>query len=561
MKQVYFIILLVAVAFSLKAQTRHIIRFTDKNNSPYLFSQPSEYLSPKAIQRRFRQKITIDSTDLPVNPFYIDSLTKIPGVTFINSSKWLNQALIEVSDPAALDIINAYPFVKGTNAVAFNISNNSSADSEARPLPKKQYNHSVLETAGAASDSINYGNSDPQVRIHEGEYLHKMGFRGQGIIIAMLDAGYFNYKTNPAFDSVRINGQILAEYDFVKNETSVDEDNVHGANCFSILAANNPGVMVGSSPNADYVLFRTEDAGSEKPVEEQYWIAGAERADSIGADLISSSLGYVNFDDASYNHSYAQRDGNTAMITIAADLAARKGILVVNAIGNAGNSADDSKYVMCPADGDSVLAVGAVNTSGVIGTFSSWGPGGSGKRKPNIVSVGWQTTYTNSSGVVTKGNGTSYATPNIAGLIACLWQAFPDFTNMEIIDAVQRSADRYNNPDDRYGHGIPNFRIAYELLLDKRKNRYITKPKGIWMQAYPTVFRQQFNVYLKAPATATARLRLIDMSGKILQIKSMNVVKDNNYTIPMKTTFTASGVYYLQYSDGKNASSIKLFGR
>lgn len=561
MKQISFITLFVTVAFSVKAQTRHIIKFTDKNNSPYSISQPGEYLSQKAIQRRFRQKITIDSTDLPVNPFYIDSLTKITGVTFINSSKWLNQVLVEVSDPAALDMITAYSFVKGTSTVALNVSNNSNSHIETRPLPRKEDNNSVLESSGIASDSLNYGNNDAQVRIHEGEYLHKLGYRGQGITIAMLDAGYLNYKTNPAFDSVLINGHVVAEYDFVKSEFSVDEDNVHGANCFSILAANNPGVMVGTAPKSDYILFRTEDAASENPIEEQYWIAGAERADSLGTDLISSSLGYVNFDDPSYNHTYAQRDGNTAMVTIAADMAARKGILVVNAIGNAGNSLNDSKYVMCPADGDSVLAVGAVNTSGELGTFSSWGPGGSGKRKPNIVSVGWQTTYTNSNGVTAQGNGTSYAAPNIAGLIACLWQAFPDFNNMEIIDAVQRSADRYNNPDDRYGHGIPNFRTAYDILLNKRKERHIPKPKGIWMQVYPTVFRQQFNVYLNAPATATAKLRLLDMSGKILQVKSMNVVKDNDYTIPMKTTFTASGVYYLQYSDGKNVSAIKLFGR
>lgn len=559
MNRFYFLIVMLVIVFSSKAQTRHIIKFRDKGNSPYSISQPSAFLSQKAIQRRFRQNITIDSTDLPVNPFYIDSLTKIAGVTLINSSKWLNQVLIEVNDPVAFDKINTYPFVVGSSQVAFTTAG-PGPDINTRPLPKKKLN-STLETAGTAADSINYGNNDAQVRIHEGEYLHKLGFRGQGMTIAMLDAGYFNYKTNPAFDSVRLNNHVIAEYDFVANELSVNEDNVHGANCFSILAANNPGVMVGTSPNADYLLFRTEDAASEQPIEEQYWIAGAERADSMGADLISSSLGYVNFDNPAYNHTYAQRDGNTAMITIAADIAAKKGIIVVNAIGNSGNSANDTKYVMCPADGDSVLAVGAVNTSGALGTFSSWGPGGSGKRKPNIVSVGWQTTYTNSLGNTVKGNGTSYAAPNVAGLIACLWQAFPDFTNMEIIDAVQRSADRYNDPDDRYGHGIPNFRVAYNMLLTKREERKPPKATDTWLRVYPVGFREQFSVLLKAPATATAHLRLVDISGRVLLLKSVDVIKNNNYTIPMKTNFRAAGVYYIQYSDGKNTSSVKLFGR
>lgn len=558
MKRFYFIILFFIAVFSSKAQTRHIIKFKDKKNSPYSISQPSAYLSQKAIQRRYKQNITIDSTDLPVNPFYIDSLTKIAGVTFINSSKWLNQVLIEVADPSALDIINAYPFVKASSAVAF--VNNADQETSTRPLPKRQKVNSILESLGTAADSINYGNNDAQIRIHEGQYLHKLGYRGQGMTIAILDAGFLNYKTNPAFDSVRINNHVIAEYDFVKNETSVDEDNVHGANCFSILAANNPGVMVGSSPNADYILFRTEDAASEKPVEEQYWIAGAERADSLGADLISSSLGYVNFDNSQYNHTYAQRDGNTTMITVAADMAAKKGILVVNAIGNSGTAANDTKYVMCPADGDSVLTVGAVNTSGVVGSFSSWGPTGNGKRKPNIVSVGWQAVYTNSLGNTAKGNGTSYATPNIAGLVACLWQAFPDFSNMEIIDAVQRSADRYENPDEHYGNGIPNFRIAYEMLLNKRKEKNEAKRKALWLKVFPIVFKQHFNVIFKAPVTATATLRLVDIAGRTLHTKLVDVLKDNNYSIPMNTTVVSPGIYYLQYSDGKNTSSVKLVG-
>lgn len=557
MNKIYLFLLLTFAALSSDAQSRYVVKFTDKKNSPYKISQPSAYLSTKSIQRRFRQNITIDSTDLPVNPFYIDSLTKITGVRLINSSKWLNQVLIEVDDNNALDIINQYPFVKNSGKVTY--TSRKRDEINTRPLPKRaNIKNSVLETAGIASDTIDYGNNSAQVRIHEGEYLHKLGYRGQGMIIAMLDGGYNQYKTNPAFDSLRMNNHVVDEYDFVLNEVSVNEDNAHGAICLSLMAANRPGVMVGTAPGADYILYRTEDVATEKPVEEQYWVAGLERADSLGVDVLSSSLGYVDFDDAQYNHTYAQRNGNTAMITIAADMAAKKGIIVMNAAGNSGNAGNDTKYIMCPADGDSVVAVGAVNSSGLIGSFSSWGPNGAGKTKPNIVSVGAGAVYATTSGNTATTNGTSLATPNIAGLIACLWQAFPDFTNMEIIDAVQKSADRYNNPDDRYGHGIPNFRIAYGSLMALREKKLTDKLKDSWITVYPVPFNRKFNVLLKAPATGSSLLRLIDISGRVVYTKGLSVLTDNYYTLEIYPPHLAAGVYYLYYSDGKNKEIVKI---
>jgi subtilisin family serine protease len=277
--------------------------------------------------------------------------------------------------------------------------------------------------------------------------------------------------------------------------------------------------------------------------------------------MISSSLGYTNFDDAAFNHSYAQRNGNTALITIAADMAVKKGMIVMNAAGNSGGAANDTKFIMCPADGDSVVAVGAVNTSGVIGTFSSWGPNSAGKVKPNIVSVGWGAVYANTAGTPVAGNGTSYSNPNIAGLIACLWQAYNEFTNMEIIDAVQRSADRFNNPDDRYGYGIPNFRIASQLLDAKREEKTNAILQDKWIKVFPNPFRQVFTVIIKAPSTGNASVRLVDMMGTILSEKTLQVNQGYVYNvrmnIPQGKRFS---VYYLQYFDGKNQSTVKLVG-
>jgi subtilisin family serine protease len=389
--------------------------------------------------------------------------------------------------------------------------------------------------------------------------LHNNNFEGQGVTIAILDGGFMNYKTNPAFDSVRNNHQVLGEYDFVKKETSVDEDHFHGANCFSIMAANRPGYIVGTAPKASYWLFRTEDVASEKPVEEYNWVEAAERADSLGADMISSSLGYVNFDDPVYNHTLEERDGNTSLITNAADLAAKKGMIVVNAAGNSGNASDDTKYVMCPADGDSVFTIGAVNSTGDIGYFSSWGPNAAGKLKPNVVSVGWGAYFANTAGDPTPGNGTSYATPNMAGLIACLWQAFYDFSNMDILDAVQKSADRYNNPDEQYGYGIPNFRVAYSILQTKRMEKTDAILNGKWIMAFPVPYRQHFTVALKAPSSGLANLRLFDATGTLLVEKNVPVVQGSHYQVPMNVPSARyHGIFYLRYSDGTNTTTLKL---
>jgi len=479
MKKIAFI----SVCFSLftivgNAQySRYIIQFKDKKGTPFTLSNPVAYLSTKAIERRVKQKLPVDSTDLPVSPAYLESIRSIPSVTVLNKSNWLNQVCIYTTDPAALAKISSLPFVNTAFPIAARLYTESSSRSKteafaASPLRMNTTN-SVLE------NDFNYGNTFDQVHLHAGEFLHNHKLTGQGITIAVLDGGFFGYKTNPAFDSVRLQNRISGEWDFVANEQSVNEDDAHGMYCFSIMASNRPGLMVGTAPKANYYLFRTEDAGSEYPVEEQNWAAAAERADSLGADMISSSLGYDDFDDPSFNHTYAQRNGNVSIVTRAADLAAKKGMIVMNSAGNSGNNSGESKYISCPADGDSVVAVGAVDKNGNIAAFSSWGPNGGGKLKPNIVSLGQGTTIAGTNGTPVTGNGTSFSNPNMAGLIACLWQAFPDITNMDIIDAVQKSAHKYNNPDDRFGYGIPDFKKAFSALIIKNFQGNIINDKCI----------------------------------------------------------------------------------
>ena len=327
---------------------------------------------------------------------------------------------------------------------------------------------SIIQIAGQVRPPVNYydyGNSFNEIHLHNGEFLHNIGLRGSGMQIALLDNGFNNYTSFDAFDSVNANNQVLGTWDFVAREQNVSDDGSHGMSCFSTIAANIPGQFIGKAPQANFWLYQTEDNSSEYPIEEFNWACGAEKADSSGADVISSSLGYATFDNASLNHTYADMNGNTTMAVIAADLAAKKGVLVFVSNGNFGTSA--WHYLSTPADGDSVIAVGAVNTNGVVGSFSSYGPSSDGQIKPDVASVGVSALLETSGGTIGTGNGTSFACPNMAGLATCLWQGFPEFSNMRIRLALWQSGSKANTPDDRMGYGIPDMKKAFVSLLQQ----------------------------------------------------------------------------------------------
>ncbi len=556
-KQFSFI-LSIFIFFSTSASaqfSKYVIRFKDKAGTPFIINNPAQFLSAKAIARRAKQNIAIDETDLPITPRYIDSVRLAGTVTILDNSKWLNQVCIETTDAAALAKINSFSFVIASRPVMRRVSaqspNNNKFNEQINTITS-------LATVSNVSNFYNYGSSDPQIHIHEGEYLHNKGFHGEGMLVAILDAGFYHYLSLAAFDSVRNNDQVGETYDFVNSENSVDEDHPHGMQCFSIMAANLPGQLVGTSPKATYYLYRTEDVNSESPVEEQYWAAAAERADSIGVDVISTSLGYNQFDNPLFNHTYADMNGNTTMIARAADLAAKKGMIVVVAAGNEGNNS--WHYIITPADADSIVAVGAVNSSGIVGGFSSYGPSSDGQVKPAIASVGVGTALFNINGQVASGNGTSYATPNVAGLITCLWQAFPEFSNMEIILAVEKSSSIYNNPDDRIGYGIPNFHIAYDDLLQQRIAKNISSILGDkTIRIFPNPFSNEFSVVVKPSTTAAATFGLYDVSGNLYLLKPVNLQQGQTQLIKFNGFQPlARGLYILRFFDGKKSDSFKV---
>ncbi|HEY9362644.1 MAG TPA: S8 family serine peptidase [Chitinophagaceae bacterium] len=464
----HFLLLAVSALFFISANaqfTRFLVKFKNKGDNKFELSNPSAFLSQRAIDRRTNYGINIDSTDLPVTQRYLDSIAAVPNVKLLNVSRWMNQVSIQTTDAAAISKINGFDFVETVSSIAARKSAGGPVDESKRMQEFNEEIRSIAaRTNNASTDYFNYGtNSFNEIRLHNGEFLHNIGLRGQGMIITLLDGGFYHFNTLKAMDSIVANNQVLGTWDFVKSQADVTTGIGHGMQCLSTIAANIPGQFIGKAPKASFYLFVTEDAASEYPIEEHNWVCGAERADSAGADIISTSLGYNRFDNAAFSHTYADMNGDKTIAAIGADLAAKKGLLVFCAAGNEGNSA--WHYIMTPADADSVVAVGAVNAAGTVGSFSSYGPSADGRVKPDVASVGASAVVQNTNNTIGTNNGTSFACPNMAGLGACLWQAFPEFNNMKIVKALRMAGSIASAPNDRIGYGIPDMKKAFTSLL------------------------------------------------------------------------------------------------
>lgn len=547
--------------------TRYIVKLKDKTGTPYSVNDPSKFLSARAIARRAKQHIAIDETDLPVTPRYIDSIRLSGDVQILDESKWLNQVCIATTDSSAIDKINSFPFVfttqplKRTANPKLSLRNKWEDSITKNKFSERSSNiSSPLAPSHVSGDYYSYGDAFDQVHIHNGEYLHNKGFHGEGMLIAILDAGFYHYQTLPAFDSVNMKHQVMETYDFVDNEVSVNEDYYHGMQVFSIIAGNIPGQLVGTAPNADFLLYRSEDVSSESPVEEQYWAAAAERADSMGADVITTSLGYDTFDNPIFDYTYADMNGHTTLIAKEGTMAARKGMIVLAAAGNEGNNS--WHFITTPADADSIISVGAVNNLGLSASFSSYGPSSDGRVEPVAASVGEGTFVSSTTGPIGSGNGTSFATPNLAGLVTCLWQAFPEFTNMEIIDAVKKSSSIYNDPDDRIGYGIPDFEKAYDDLYQQRILRNANALLGNQnIKIYPNPFKDNFTVIIKPLHTSTGNFKIYDVSGKLYFIKQVALQAGVTQVINFKgMPAFQKGMYIVRFNDGISKESFKLIG-
>ena len=409
-------------------------------------NRPEELLSPKALQRRARQGLGIDSTDLPVSPKYVKQIKKQAQV--IGTSRWLNTVLVKVTDTTAIKRIEVLKFVTGTHRVWI------SPDRET-PLPdRKKYTTSFSESDSVVNNI--YGKGYRQIAVMGGDSLHAEGFRGKGMTIAVIDGGFCNADVIPSIQKINI----LGTRDFVcEPRPNIYYDTSHGTGVLSCMGLNEPNVFIGTAPEASFWLLRSEDGRTEQEVEEDYWVMAAEFADSVGVDVINTSLGYNNFDDPTTSHKYWQLDGRTAFISRGASLLAAKGVVLVCSAGNSGD--EPWKKITPPADADNVLTVGALNRQLVNANFSSLGPSQDGRVKPDIMAIGNPSYLMYGEGEIIRANGTSFSSPTACGMVACLWQALPHLTAYELMDIIRKSSDNYSHPDNIYGYGLPNFWQAY----------------------------------------------------------------------------------------------------
>ena len=498
------------------------IAFENKGSFKVSDFTPSELLSPRAIERRAKQNIPLHYSDLPIPTDYLLTLQEL-GFKILNKSKWFNGVTASYSG-GNLDNLLALDFIKEVDSLQLflDLSNVRKAS---------KFDDIVFEN--------NYGQSTNQIEMLSGENLHQQGYQGQDIHIAVLDAGFRNTDEIDAFNHLFANNQVLGTWDYVDDESSVYEDNYHGMSVLSTMAGYLENEFLGTAPKASYWLFRTEDASSETVIEEYNWAVAAEFADSAGVDIINSSLGYTTFDITSQNHSYADMDGKTTLISRAATMASRKGMIVCNSAGNSGNNS--WYYIGAPADADSILSIGSVNADGLSSSFSSYGPSSDGRVKPTVSAQGGNTTVITSSNAIATSNGTSFSSPIIAGMTACLWQAHYQKSNMQIIKAITQSAHLYQKPDNQIGYGIPNYSLANALLLD------VEAIDEVILDIYPNPVSSNARAYLYTANYTEISYRLLDVRGReILQGKS-----DWSYAmISIGIPDLQSGIYFLEATIG-----------
>jgi serine protease AprX len=461
-----FLILLNMSANAQKEAQKYFISFKDKPKDVFSVGQPEKFLSPRSLERRKKQNIGISERDLPVNDGYLGQVRKA-GAKIDHVSKWLNGVLIECS-PEILVQIQKLSFVNQNYTIAKPKAPKETRSEKRMKLEFQKKTTDEQQVQGSnnrlpleISKPEDYGKAFTQAQQLGVEKMHEQGYRGQGMIIAIFDAGFNDADKQDYFKHLFDNQQILGIYDFVANEPSVFEDDSHGRMVLSCIAAYQTGKMIGTAPEASFYLFRTEDASTEYKIEEYNWLRAAEVADSLGVDIINSSLGYNNFDDGKNSYKLSDMDGKTSVVAQAAEFASAVGMVVVSSAGNEGGSSWGK--ITTPADAESVLSVGAIGNSGDIAYFSSRGNTSDNRIKPDLVAHGQNTTV-GGSGSVTTSNGTSFASPVLTGLVAGFWQANPQLSAKQVKQYLKKSANQAQNPNSDYGFGLPNFSKAQALV-------------------------------------------------------------------------------------------------
>ncbi len=502
-KRIHLLLLWLGMVAAVSAQnpTCYRIYLKDKANSPYSIDNPSAYLSQRALDKRTRFNIPITEQDLPVNPQYRQQILALhPQMQPLAVSKWMNTFTVYCPDSTIIPQIESLPFVDSVMAVGAYRLHETPAG-QAAPVNPEPMVHNTLH---AGKDSASYGYGFAQIALHNGHRLHEAGFKGEGMLIAVIDGGFFGIETISFYQELVNSGRFFGRYSLMPAFVDTLQSGwseVHGTIVTSAMAANTGGELVGTAPAASYALIHSEWVGSEELVEEDFWANAAEIADSLGADVINSSLGYRSFPDfPQADITYADMDGVNSIASRCATILGQKGVIVCVAAGNDGNG--EFYHISRPGDAFDILCVGACTTDSLIADFSSRGYSYDGRVKPDITSMGVNTACYYPEDMLSYANGTSLATPVAAGLCACLWQAMPGYTSTQIMQFIRESAHLYNDPNPEYGYGIPDFYKAYA--------------SHVGLNDYK---KQQVSIY---PNPVTDRLNLLNPEGNIQTVSIYN---------------------------------------
>ena len=452
------VFVIASTAFSQTSNYKFRLTLKDKGQTFYSIDKPEQFLSAKAIGRRAKQGIKVDSTDLPISGEYIKAVEAVGGVV-VAKSKWQKTISVHCSDSTLVEKYKELPFVSDALFVW-----------KGKPEVKKEKTESLIGYPALETIAFGnyYGRADKNIKMNNGQVLHDAGFKGKGIDIAVIDAGFNHLPDIEMLNNLDIKGTKGFIYEY---EDLYENANQHGLNVLSCIGTNKPMQFVGTAPEASFWLLGTEDSRSEFPIEEDYWATAIEYADSVGVDVVNTSLGYNNFDYPAKSYTHQDLDGKTAYITRSANKAAEKGVLLVISAGNSGDS--EWEKITPPSDAVNVLTVGAVKRDSIIAGFSSRGMTADLRVKPDVMALGLFSSVINDKGIVSMQAGTSFSSPIMCGMVACLWQAFPTLTNREIIDVVRRSSDQYETYNEDYGYGLPDMGKAMELaklVADKKEN-------------------------------------------------------------------------------------------
>lgn len=512
---------------------RYMVYFKDKTGTPYTIGTPNQFLTARSIERRQEQGIAINEDDLPVNPAYVSQLVS-SGANVLYTSRWMNGALVQC-DVSQLGSLEGLPVVERVELAA----PNEKPSATGRHRGGRQTNNRVESVVNQF-----------QLGMLGLDYMHSGGYTGNGVFIAVLDDGFQGVNNITPFQPLFAGDHVDMEnsFDFVHKQADVFLFDDHGTEVLSVMAAYEDGVYTGGAYEADYVLFVTEDIATEYRIEEYNWLIAAERADSLGVDIIHTSLGYYSFDDASMNYAQSDMDGSTTIITQAAAHAVARGMVVVASAGNEG--ARPWQIITAPADGRDLLAVGGVTSEGVKSNGSSTGPSADGRIKPDVAALGVSTSTVKSSGNTGFSSGTSLAAPLVTSLVAGLWQRYPELTNLQVMQLVRESASQASTPDNLIGYGIPNFRAAVNL----KEYRQQDAPFAV----YPNPIAGNVSIRPNSPETISkCRLQMISLSGQLML--DYDVSFDwlhREYTAT--TQDLPSGLYILRIFHDENLFTFKV---